>query len=468
MQAGLYNDDNMIRYLSYVHVGVQISNESVSSRLSLVPEPEAAALYCQQMKINDLSTHCREKVSGKQFAVDNYIVIDVGGGTVDITVQRQDLKTGKIEITQNPVGNDCGGVTVNQEFTKVVQRILGEDAAPYTNDLDAAFPRLLAGEDCAIIKPALNSFLFNEFEDQKEIFGSKSTSHESMADDEITVKIPDKIVKKCKLAVIEKNVKRLNDKLIEIEDDVLYIKYARVKDFFQCSLTGILDCTKKVLLETMLKSGTVNTIFLVGGFGGCRYIYSHIEHMVSTEFPKAKFVIAVPNEHKLAVAQGAVLYKQRPLIQSRCMNRTYGLVVSVPFDPSLHKEEFVQFDEDGHKTCADCFLTFVQTGDPVNVSEVSVFDILPDIDNTRKITIPFYCSEEVSLKYLYEYRSPTLQIPLAHKVGELQFILSEKDILHKDQRMFSVILDFSSAEIHATVRYCNTGEDVHTKLDFLC
>ena len=439
------------------------------SKLSLVPEPEAAALYCRQMKKSDLSPHCREKLAEEELAAHQYIVIDVGGGTVDITVQRQDPKTGKIDIIQNPVGNDCGGVTVNQEFAKLMQKLLGEDPTPHITDLEKAFPKLLSGKDRETVKPALNSLLYKEFEDQKETFGSKATSHESMGDAEITVKIPDKILRKCKLEMIERNIKKLNDKLIEIEDDVLYIKYVRVKDFFQPSLTGILDCTRKVILETMLKSGSeINTIFLVGGFGGSQFIYSHIEGMVSSEFPKAKFIIAVPNEHKLAVAHGAVLYKKRPLIRSRFMNRTYGLSVTVPFHPSIHSDKYLCYNEDGNKSCTSCFLTLIRSGDPVNVNEVSVCNILPDIDDSRTINIPFYCSEEPSLEYLYDYQTPTLQIPLAHKVGELQFILPENDITHKDQRTFTVILDFSTAEIHATVRYCNTGKDVHTKLDFLC
>ena len=468
MQAGLYDVNNRITYLSRIEIGVQQSNESVSSKLSLVPEPEAAAFYCRQMKVHDLSEHCKEELANTNLAVDQYIVIDVGGGTVDVTVQRQDAQTGKIEITQNPEGNDCGGVKVNQEFAKLVQKVLGEEVTNSIYDLDTAFPRLLSGEDCEILKPALNFLLYNEFEHQKEMFGSTAASHQSMGDAEITVKLPDKIVRKCTLSKIDKNVKKLNDKLVEVEDDVLYIKYARVKDFFLPSLNGILGCTKKILLTAMLKSDTINTIFLVGGFGGSRYIYSHIEHMINSEFPKANFVIAVPHDHKMAVSHGAVLYKKTPIIQSRCMNRTYGLAVTVPFDPSIHDENYVYYNEDGQMSCTGCFLTFVQSGDPVKADEVFVFDILSDVDDSRVITFPFYCSEELSLKYLYDYRSPTLQIPLAHKVGELQFVLSENDILHKHQRTFTVILDFSSAEIHATVRYCTTGEDIRTKLDFLC
>ena len=58
-------------------------------------------------------------------------------------------------------------------------------------------------------------------------------------------------------------------------------------------------------------------------------------------------------------------------------------------------------------------------------------------------------------------------MPMAEKVGELQFDIPKGDILYKDQRRFQVILDFSSVEINATVRYLNTNTDVKTSLNFL-
>lgn len=145
------------------------------------------------------------------------------------------------------------------------------------------------------------------------------------------------------------------------------------------------------------------------------------------------------------------------------MNQTYGIAVSVKYDPSVHNKEHFCHNEDGDKVCGDSFLTFIRNGDPVSINEVAVFDILPDFDNEKVVRIPFYCSEEASLEYLNDSGI----IPLAHKVGELCFELPPGDILHKDQRVFTVILDFSSTEIFAAVRYQNTGTDVHTTLDFL-
>ena len=447
-------------------MGVQYPIQTLSPNLSLVPEPEAAALYCQHMKPEQLAKDSKGRLIEVTLTAEQYVVVDVGGGTVDITAQKFDQETGQIDVIQNPEGNDCGGMMVNREFTKLLQKILGEAETQITSNFDNAFPKLLGGQDGRVLKPHLNHLLYNEFESQKEYFGANCSCKDIDDQKEIAVKLPEKIVKKCGLHVLERNVEKLADSRIELEDDTLFIKFSKVKELFQPALLGILQCTRSSLSHLTIRLSDLNTIYLVGGFGGCKYIYSHIENLLHTEFPDANFRVIVPEDHKLAIAHGAVRYKKKPIIRSRFMNRTYGIAVSVKYDPSVHDKEHFCYNEDGDEVCGDSFLTFIRNGDPVSINEVAVFDILPDFDDEKVVRIPFYCSEEASLEYLNDYRTPGI-IPLAHKVGELCFELPPGDILHKDQRVFTVILDFSSTEIFAAVRYQNTGTDVHTTLDFL-
>ena len=68
------------------------------SRLSLVPEPEAsAAVYCQAMK----PKFC-EKVDSLHTSHQQYVVIDIGGGTVDITAQEVNPETGEVNVLLAP------------------------------------------------------------------------------------------------------------------------------------------------------------------------------------------------------------------------------------------------------------------------------------------------------------------------------------------------------------------------------
>ena len=442
---------------------VQSSPSEINlSKLSLVPEPEAAALYCQAMNSSHVAKYC-EKPSEEFCAPEQYIVLDIGGGTVDITAQERNKETGKIDVILAPQGNDCGGMVVNKEFGRILQKILGENETKEFFDLEASFQRLLYSDD-GTLKALVNYGLFNEFEVQKEIFGRSSNN-----DTDLVVKIPHKITQKYGMENIMKNLKKLNDPAIEIEEDSIYIKYSRVHDLFAPAIKGILDGTRNALLELSKReaSSQFKTIYLVGGFGGCKYVYEKVKSFITKEFPSMNYILIVPDSHRLAVAHGAVLYKKAPKINSRCLNRTYGLAVSVRYNPKTHSKEHFKYNEDGIPTCEDAFLTFLQKGTPVSSNEVAVDEVLPDIDIDRVISIPFYASEEPSLEYLTDRPSPGIIMPMAEKVGELKFELPRGDILHKDQRRFQVILDFSSVEIDATVRYLNTNTDIKTTLNFL-
>ena len=415
------------------------------------------------MKSQHLAKFC-EKPPEASLAPEQYIVLDIGGGTVDITAQERNKETGEIDVILAPQGNDCGGMMVNKEFGRILQKLLGESESKEFFDLETAFQRLLYHDD-GTLKPLVNFALFNDFETQKEIFGRSPDD----SDGELTVKVPHKVTQKYGLGNIKKNLAKLNDPAIEIEEDSIYIKYSRVHQLFAPAIRGILDCTRKALIELSKneRSSQFKAIYLVGGFGGCKYVYDHVKRFIISEFPNMKYTLIVPDDHRLAVAHGAVLYKKAPIINSRRLNRTYGLGVSVSYDSKMHSKGHFKYNEDGVPVCEDAFLTFVHKGTAISTSEVAVDEVLPDIDNEKVICIPFYASEESSLEYLTNRPSPGVIMPMAEKVGELQFDIPKGDILYKDQRRFQVILDFSSVEINATVRYLNTNTDVKTSLNFL-
>ena len=73
--------------------------------------------------------HCQRKakeaVRGHEYVVkaEKYLVIDIGGGTVDIASQY--IVGDQIEKIAPPVGNSsCGGATVNKEFSNFSKSLL--------------------------------------------------------------------------------------------------------------------------------------------------------------------------------------------------------------------------------------------------------------------------------------------------------------------------------------------------------
>ncbi|XP_052065218.1 heat shock 70 kDa protein 12A-like [Mytilus californianus] len=75
------------------------------NQLIIALEPEAASIYCQYVKSKDLSDpKLTVSSTGTQ-----YMVVDLGGGTVDIAVHEK-LGNGYLKEIHHATGDDCGGI----------------------------------------------------------------------------------------------------------------------------------------------------------------------------------------------------------------------------------------------------------------------------------------------------------------------------------------------------------------------
>ena len=59
-------------------------------------------------------------------APNRYMVLDIGGGTIDITIQDYDESVDKISVILTPTGNAWGGTTVNSAFFEMMEEIVGD------------------------------------------------------------------------------------------------------------------------------------------------------------------------------------------------------------------------------------------------------------------------------------------------------------------------------------------------------
>ena len=425
----------------------------------LSPEPDAAALYCQHMtETGQFAEYC-EKVSTDKS--HQYVVVDIGGGTVDITAQKV-LEDGSIKVTHAPTGNSWGGTAVNRELVKLVQGIVGEEGDPF--NLDTAFPSFFQNKQIrASQKAQVVEAFYNGFEGQKEIFCDRATLPLPADDDQnICFSIPSEFFEHYQVQ-FDKFANENEDKRIELEDDTLFISYHCAKQLFQPAIDKILECIESVLSKL---SDCIDTVFLVGGFGGCNYVYQHIKLLVSKQFSHLRLI--VPLDSKLAIAFGAIRFRQPATkFVSQVVDASYGLAVSVPYCRGIHPPSHFKCDEDGYPLCTSVFLTFINEGEIAEASEVAVEDILPLVDNARTVTIPIYRSYTPALKYIWEIVNEQVTY-IAHKVGELVIDIPKGDITRRDQRKFRVMFDFSGPEIQVFARYMSKNEQVvGVALDFL-
>ena len=126
-------------------------------KLILALEPECAALYCQKIPKDMIAPYSK---LGRHESSDCFMLVDVGGGTVDIAVcysQSEDI----FESVLPPTGNDWGGTKVNEEYSKLLQKIVG----------DPQFKRFC--ESGAEHQVVITSHIYHEFEKHKRLFCNK-------------------------------------------------------------------------------------------------------------------------------------------------------------------------------------------------------------------------------------------------------------------------------------------------------
>ena len=425
-------------------------NEKDPDKLSLALEPECAAIYCQGMSKERVAPYCQAE---KPFQSNCYLVVDIGGGTVDISAHRVSSAADQhIHIVHPPTGNDCGGSKVNKEFEKFLEKLVN----------DKGFSKYLQTDDPATNvthSAELNGLVNKTFEESKIIFGDEGGVGEE-DDSKLGIRLPYYFLEVYK-DDIDKGIRQMEDSRLKRVGHDLRINYSKMADFFQPVVEGMLECISQTLRDVDTK---VDTIYLVGGFGGSQYIYKVVTERIGSSY---KYI--TPTDHSFAVICGAVLFRRNPnIVHARKADATYGIECSIPFDPLIHNPEYKYIDDDGKEKCSKIFLTVVQKGDLVCTEEVFSLALLPGIHQQKRMSIEIYSTLEKDVWYTTGKRGKgsrdTAPVKI-HKTGE--FVVQMPDLTGDKKRNVDVTFDFSHTEIQAKGYDCTSEKEVKVTLDFL-
>ena len=440
-----------ISTFSGVGRGVPRPEELNHDKLSLALEPEVAAIYSQQITTKEVAASSSRLPKPK-----NYMVIDIGGGTVDITAQHDNA--GKCDVVIPPTGNDWGGTKVNQQFAKFLSGVVGdEDFTNFTSIGDA--------RKCIANRAAINKLIYNEFEQEKVKFGENVGNIRELKDaqgldKETSVTLPASFIEYYQEDRIRVGIAEYPG--LNFDDDVLYMTYRKMAELFQPTIDGIIECTMAALEQLQ---GQIETVYLVGGFGGCRYIHGKIKDGLKEHFPRRNYQVIVPTSPNLAIAQGAVMWRKDPtVIQTRRSDGTYGIGMNIPFDTAKH-DTFYKFahPETGEPRCRSVLSVFVQVGETVKTSEVFKTYVIPHRQSHTSMSITIYCTKERGVLYLKD-KNDRFSV---RKIGELIIDIPNPGNTPREDRKVYVIMDFSGTEIQAKARYSLTGKEVKIVCDFL-
>ena len=432
-----------------------IPEESSPDKLALALEPEAAAIFCRNITAEQVASYCKSVLP---FTYNSYLVVDIGGGTVDISAHRISSSPEQhIEVILPPQGNDSGGSMVNKKFEEFLGELVGDKT--FSQYIDTGDEMVKATN-----RARLNELINDTFEGQKRIFGKKGGKGKK-----VSIRLPYSFMEQYQPKLVE-GIKKLNDSQIELLGVDLRIKYTKMEEFFKPVVEGLLQCMTKTLLSL---DEEIETIYIVGGFGGCQYIYNAI----TKEFGN-RYRYITPIEHDFAVVNGAVLFRQNPdIVHARSADATYGVRVRIPFQEGKHMEQYKWVNEKGEAQCENIFSTFVERGDIIPTSQMLVTEYIPSRLHQRQMQIDIYSSSEKDVWYTTGRRPTGTDLADVQKIGELMIPFpkdteegpqgADKQPIADIQRKVEVTFDFSHTEIQVRGYDKLSKTEIKVVLDFL-
>lgn len=335
-----------------------------TDQLSIALEPEAASIYCQHLNI-EKSQEFGQVTLKRTKAGTQYMVLDLGGGTADITVHERQYDNSLKELWPAS-GGPWGGKSIDDAFTEFI-----EDIFVSTN------------KDCTVLETlrqeSMEDYigLFREFETKKRSITSDKSGKVSITLPVVLVEV----AKKCAKDSVEHCLEKSKYPEVKFSKQKLQMPAETFRKLFQPTVDGIVNLMDEILSEKSLRD--VDTVLMVGGFAECELVQKAIRN----KFPKKRII--VPEEAGLAVLKGAVLFGHMPkTVSARVARYTYG-IQSWPMWNKDHHPVSKKVVLDGVARCKDVFFKFVERGQQVRAGhEMSqVFQALKPEESSLECSI---------------------------------------------------------------------------------
>ncbi|CAG2190339.1 unnamed protein product [Mytilus edulis] len=394
-----------------------------NTQLILALEPEAASIYCKHIP-NELTVTDGQTTIDALSPGTKYLILDAGGGTIDITVQEvQEDESIKQLYMAN--GGDWGGTKVDLAFEKRLEEFVG--------------------------KPALHKFrqenksgqldLQREFELKKRTIKSDQTS-------KTTIRVPVSL-KDAYAAVSGKELKSTH--VAKLEKDKLRLAPDTATDLFAEPCAYIVSHLQKIFDDPKVK-GT-DTILMVGGFSESPLL----QHEVKKAFPSKTIII--PPDAGLAVLKGAVQFGfDQTVISTRVCKVTYGIESSSPFDDGKDPEDKKFIDEDGDVLCRGRFSKHVEIRQSVRIDEEIKEQIYSPVSSDQtSMAVDVWTSTNKNPRYTDE-RGCSLH-------GKISVELPDSKLGVCRDVGVKMIFGKTELEVKAIVKH--TGKSTAAKFDFL-
>ncbi|KAJ7353716.1 hypothetical protein OS493_032586 [Desmophyllum pertusum] len=351
-----------------------IASPDNKDQLIIALEPEGAAIFCRERKMEDFADQ-----TGDACIYDvvyrpglRYLMMDIGGGTLDVTAH-DILADGTITEIYQVTGGAYGGIYVDENFVSLLENLFG---IPTVKEFRLKYP-------------ADWLRMMNDFE-------MKKRGRRAFDDKATRIVLPRKFIEMIdSIKDLTKRLKKscnLHDVEI-LNNEYLCLGPKTMKKLFDPVVNGIVSHMKGLFDRPALKN--VSCLFMVGGFA---------ESVILQEAIKTALIptcnVLTPNYAGIAVVQGATMFGQKPnIIKSRIMATTYGFAVHRKFNPEIHDPSKKHIAEYG-ALCKDIFDVIVKEGDSVKVGERKRSIRHPLHSDGTSVSYAFYTSTDPNVKYI--------------------------------------------------------------------
>ncbi|KAH3716331.1 heat shock 70 kDa protein 12B-like [Dreissena polymorpha] len=400
-------------------------------QLFLAYEPEAAAIYCKE----SFTTIAREQKKSAELIPfktgDQFMVIDCGGGTVDITAHEV-LKDGTLKSLSSPSGGPWGGTVVDKHFQIFIENIVEKDIYKQFS------------KECATDKLDLDRMIELKKRSMKP------------ANEKVNLKFPNELF----TFYEEKKKKKVEDTLpigpykgkVTKKRDRIIVESSIMLDMFNESKNQTLAHVEGLLRKWELRG--VKKLLLVGGFAE-----SHVlQEAFRSKFGSA-YEVMVPQQPDLAIVKGAVIYGHQPhSICSRKSPYTYGISTSIRFDPMKHAPMHKSIGGRGEEKCEDIFKPFVKRGESLEQGHKT-----PE----QSFTAPNPGDHQVTVEiYRSDKDIPPIYVTECTKVGDLVLKLTNVD--PNEKALIVVQMSFGGTEVSVEAKESGRrGQKVSARFDWL-
>ena len=408
-------------------------------RLLLVQEPEAAALQC---RVHTARLSVLTGKDGEHYDLHadgaRFIVVDCGGGTVDITAYRVvGPPEGQQQLAElcKASGGKFGSEYINRAF---VEKALTEHfgGREFIDKLQQRFPQDLLE-------------IVDKWERAKVNLQVRADGQAGTIEvlDSVNLTIPSSIIdytKKHHFPVREDGGHRI------------ILQPAEIEEIFEGIISPVLKEIEGQLEEVRKNAGQPSgpeILLLVGGFAASKYLQESIKLRFHDQI-----VLIVPEKPAAAVMFGAVRLCHRPTtIRSRRARYTYGYSCYLPFDETLDDESRRILDDEGRSHC-ERFVSVIRIGEAVEVGKITAEPLYPLVRRQDTITVVLLASTEADPRYSDDQH--------VSKLGYVTVDISESSGQELADRNITLELRFGDTEIRAGGSNPRTRKKYQTNVDF--